>query len=72
MDAEHASNAVLKVAGEGVGRCKVCQAVDKAPRLPIASTPMVSAFNAQVREDILFSGDIAALRAMELYPTYYI
>ena len=37
-----------------------------------AFTPMVSAFNAQVREDILFSGDIAALRAMELYPTYYI
>ena len=41
-------------------------AFDRAPHVPIAGTPSVSAPNGKLQVDLLFLGDIVALRVMDV------
>ena len=51
-------------------RCDKCRPLDKAPHVPVAGTSTVFRFNEKSREDLLFSGDIIALRAMDVSSQY--
>ena len=56
---------------EVLARFEVCQAFEKAPRVPAAGISMVAAFNEILQADLLFLGDIIALRIMDAYYTYF-
>ena len=53
-----------------LGNCEVCRAFDKAPHLPVAGTSSVSCFNERIQVDLLFSGDIIAVHAMDAFSKY--
>ena len=62
VDAENESGAALEVANQ----CEVRQAVDQAPRLPIAGAPLFSVFREDVLADLLLLDGAIALYAMHL------
>ena len=47
--------------------CDVCRALDKAPHEPIPGTPTVSTFDEKGEVDLLFLGDLIAMRAMAVF-----
>ena len=53
-----------------LGTCEVCRAFDKAPRIPIAGTTTVSAFNGKVQVDLLFLDDPIVVHAMDVFSKY--
>ena len=48
--------------------CEVCRAFDEAPHAPIAGIFAVSMFSEKLSADLLFWGDLVALRAMDFFP----
>ena len=61
---------LVRFADEVAEQCEVCRAFDKAPRIPIAGTSTASAFNEKLQIDLLFLGDIIALRIMDMFSKY--
>ena len=61
---------VATTADEVLGQCKVRRAFDKAPHAPIAGTPTASVSNEKLQADLLFPGDLIALRAMDVFSKY--
>ena len=60
---------LLNFADKVARQREVCQASDKAPCIPVAGTPS-SATNQKLQVDLLIPGNIAALRAMDVYPEF--
>ena len=67
MDSDSGNAHRVNYVDEVLGRCEVRRASDKAPHVPISGTPTASMFNEKVQVDLLFLGDIVALRAMDTY-----
>ena len=63
-DAKNVSSTAIKVADGAAGRCKVCQAPDKAPHFHVAGTSPVSPFSEKAVDHAV------ALHAMDLYSEY--
>ena len=55
---------------EVLENCDVCRASEAAPRVPIAGTSAVSMFNEEVQVDLLFSDDLVAAHAMDVFSRY--
>ena len=53
-----------------LGHCEVRRAFDKAPHVPIAGTSKVSTLNGKLQEQILFLGEVIALRATDVRAKY--
>ena len=47
-------------------RCEVRRVFDEVPHVPIAGASTASMFSGKVQVDILFLGDIIALRTMDM------
>ena len=54
---------------EVLARLEVRQASEKAPRAPMARTSTAAAFNGKSQVDLLFLGDILALRVKDVFST---
>ena len=57
-------------ANDVLEQCEVRNAVDKAPHVPTAGTPTTATFNEKLWTDSLFSDDIVALRAWDVFSAY--
>ena len=55
---------------EAPEHCRICRAIDKAPHVPIAANPAISAFYGEFEADLFFLADLDTLRAMDVYPEY--
>ena len=66
-DAFGVSKTALDAAGGEVNQCDFCRACVRAPHLPVAGTPLVSASNEKVQGDLLFLYGVVTLRAMGLF-----
>ena len=53
-----------------VGPSIACRAFGRAPQVPLAGTSTASMVNEKLQIDLLSLGDIAALRVMDVAPTY--
>ena len=69
MDAEEANIRLLDFVYFAVDQCEVCWAFGKAHRLAVAGASSVSSFCGKLQGDLLFLGDVVALRAMDVRTT---
>ena len=56
----------LTYVDEAAEQCEVCRSIDTAPHVPLAETCDASRFNEELRADLLFSGNLIALRAVDV------
>ena len=69
-EADGKAGKLIPSAGDVVRECEICRASDAAPAIPVAGTSHVSSFNEKVRADLLFLGDLVALRVIDHFPRY--
>ena len=70
VESEGGNSHLADRAGEVLESCDVCEAFDKAPHVPTAGTSTASMFNEKAQVGLLFSGDLIALQAMDMFPKY--
>ena len=58
---------LLTCVDEVARQCEVCQASDKAPRVPVAGTSAVAMFNGKLQVDLLFLEDIIAVHVIDVF-----
>ena len=69
-DSEGGNLHPLQQVDEELGHCNVGRAFDRAPRVPITETSTVSMFTEKVQVDLLFLGDVVALRVFGVFSKY--
>ena len=70
VDSENGNSHLVNFADEVLEHCDVCDALDKAPHVPIAGASTASVFNEKVQVDLPFSGGPIALQAVDMFPKY--
>ena len=69
-DSEDGNPRLVNFVGDVREHCETCRASGKAPHVPLAGTSTASMLNEKAQADLLFLGDIIALREMDKFPKY--
>ena len=69
-DSEGGNLHLVASANEELAQREVCQAFDRAPHVPAAGTSIVAMLSEKLLADLLFLGDIIALRLMDVFSKY--